>query len=207
MLRWIESLESRTLLSSSLNVPTDIANLGKDITTIVADAKSAKSALTRQANAVMADLNRLHALTPAVKGKLQADVANSRKGVATQVTTIITTGLREGRRVPAEILRLVLDVSRPARLAADQKALGADLGRLQKIEAPLIANLQTRMTTAQTLLLGDLQPTVNANAGDSPLQNDWSALRGAVNTAATKITGDYTSFNTDLTALVADLNA
>jgi hypothetical protein len=203
--RFVQSLESRQLLSASANLSIDEAKLALDVRGIIADAKTARTSLVTDGKAVASELKGLN-LKNAPLGKALATAINqSRAKIGADVGHIVTAGLVDGHAVFSDFLRLEFaDDGNAAKIAADQTKLAADVVKLYNVEKPFTDKLQADITASETKIENAVQSIVNANKSDTALTTSWGTLQGEINTAQKTLAADFSQLTADVKQLQAD---
>lgn len=201
MLQFMESLESRRLLSA-ITLASAEANLTSDVGTLISDARQAKAALVADTKAFATDLKDLHLQNGPLKSKLQTAVASARTTIQNDVTHIISSGFKDGEAVVRDVLNIYFaDAGDSAKIMKDQTRLAADVTVLRNVETPLIDKLGTDVSNAQSQIGAAVQSILTANPSDQALATSWSTLSGAYESFKQTLVADFTAVSNDLDAL------
>jgi hypothetical protein len=201
MLEFVESLESRRLLST-VTLAAAGASLASDASTLIADARPAKVALIDAAKTFKTEVQSLHLKNGAMKSALMNDIASARTKIQADVSHIISAGLKDGQNVVSDVLHItLLDAGNSAKIASYQKDLAVRVKTLQTLETPLVAKLTSDVGNAITQVNGAVHAIVTANSADQSLQTDWTKLSTAFQSAETTLMPDLTNVIADLNAL------
>lgn len=202
MSRFIQSLESRKLLSATL---VTTSTLLADQAVLVADAAAAKAELKAlaavagaDAKTIAADLKGLPKTNAPLLKTLKADEAKLLALITKDVKALLTPGIALGKRASVDGVLLIKKPSAKlqAKVAAELTALGtATAGPLAKLQAD----------SQGGKLSADLQALVAANPSNAGLAahtakflTDVSAQGNTVNDTAVKFQTDIAGVATDL---------
>ncbi|HET6247901.1 MAG TPA: hypothetical protein VFE47_09405 [Tepidisphaeraceae bacterium] len=205
MTEFVQRLESRQLLSATVNLTVDEGKLAMDVGGIIADAKTARASLVPDGKAVAAQIKALNLKNSPLAHSLSSAISQSRSKLGADLQKIVTAGLADGHAVFSDFLRLELaDNGNTAKITADQSKLSADVIKLYNVEKPFTDKLQTDLAAAETKVENAVQAIVNANKSDDALSSSWATLQSDFDQAKQTLSGDFSQVTTDVNQLIAD---
>jgi hypothetical protein len=201
MLHFLESLESRRLLSAVTLAAAEV-QLSADFGKLVADAKTAKPALIDSAKAFAAEVKLLYLKTSPLKAALNSDISFARTVLSGDVGKIINAGKADALAIVSDVLHItLLDLGKPTKIAAAQVKLANNIAALEKVETPLIDKLSSDVTTQSNKIGAAISAIVTANPADQALSTDWTNLSGVFQTEEQILVPDMDNVISDLGAL------
>jgi hypothetical protein len=204
MVRFIDPLESRVLLSAS---STQIIS---DELKIVSDAKAARSDVFHYAPVLKSDaksiLNDVKALANTTQNRtlsshLSTDATNWVSRLKADVLTIIRAGGADARRAVADGIAVFLNANNTAARAR----LAVDLTHLQIATNGPISKLLSDAGSARTAILNDLNSISSANSSNTTLKTDVLHASTDTQNVSNVATADVQKLQGDVTTLVKDL--
>lgn len=216
--RFMESLESRTLLSVSPAQAALNATVQADRLQVRADLLKFKSDVVGLPGTLLADMTALKhdhlgndpTIKPLVK-TMRADIAKMRFTLLGDRLAEKSNVLADESAIVAVERRLLLDKGNPTAVAADRAALLADRVKLQQ---DMVAGLDKRITDRQTFfntVFNDGQAIITALQNDSnaspQLTADLTKWINDKTAGMTTLTADLQKLSSDRDQLVAELTA
>jgi hypothetical protein len=202
MCRFIQSLESRRLLSAT---PVSKATLLADEAHIVADAVAAKAdfktlvaAVTADTKTIQSDLKGLSKSNATLLKTLKADEVKVFTLVTRDLNALIGSPGALAKRSTADGVALLTKSTK-----AIQAKVTADIASLGTVATAPLAKLQA--DDQNTGLGPALQAITDANASDATLAADITRQRDDTESKGTIFNTAVVQFQTDLGALAADL--
>jgi hypothetical protein len=203
----VQPLEPRRLLSASPSLPLDEGKLALDVHAIIADAKSAKTALVADGHAVVVQLKALKLQTAPLRSALSSAIAHGKQTVNADIAKIISVGAHDGQKVFGDWLKTEFADSKGSpKLAADQAKLATDVSALWTVEQPLANKLEADIEASATNVSNAVQAIVNANKSDDALNSAWNILQGEITSSEQTLSADFSQLTVDADAVVADLS-
>jgi hypothetical protein len=202
---FIETLESRTLLSASpvlfnSTILADRATIRSDIFKFRAHAFACAAKLG-------AELRRIHRLTASGDTSLDASLLQLRTDSATLAAQLKADRQAEALNIQTDEATIRADIKQIHKDKHDAEALATDDTKLTNdritLQTDLLAALDARITArqnAQTTIATDTQAIVTAAQNDSQATTKFTA---AVTKFATDRTACLDKLTTDLTAIAA----
>lgn len=204
MSKFVQALESRTLLSASGSaIVADEVRLVGDARAIRSDVHHFSALLKTDSHQIQADLRGLPktAGNRALVATLRTDL---RKGTATlqkDVSAIIRTGSADARKALGDGMALFLNPTNVSAIAR----LAGDITRLESGVAAPLAALLTDAAAFQANLSGDLTALSAANPTNDTLQSHVQTASADTASALATAHNDVNTVQTDVTALLRDL--
>lgn len=200
----VQSLESRTLLSSSLP-----AAIFSDVLQLRTDVAAARADMRGQAPALRADVAGLRVSLHSVPVTTQnrALVATLRRDELNSVATLEADLLRVQRGGGATVARAIAGgkaVLRHPTNTAAQARLSAALGEVVTFAGITAAKFQNDAQICETSLSADLMALASANPTNASLQAAVSTTGGGVAAFLTAAGSQLPAVQADLGKLLAD---
>ena len=204
MLPFVQSLESRRLLSASVGLALAEAQLVGQVKTLVSDAMAARVAISADAKAVRADLKALNVQNTAAGHKVASAIASAKTTIRTDVQHMLIAGAKDGKAIEGDLLKIYFfDAGNATLVAKAQVKLAADIKSLSNVETPFVAKLTADIGAAETAIGTDLQALVDANKSDAALQTHWTSFKNAFSSSQTTLSNDFSNIKADINAVIA----
>ena len=204
--QFVQTLESRTLLSASVIPPAVIA----DELAVLSDVKALHADLKAYGSAYKSDVKALHddlqALPKSPQNMLLLNVlrADQNKCAATlraDFAHLMAVDRPALHKLAADGLRVFMHPTD----AAAKATLAADITAFQSAGAAPLATFMTDLAACTTTLSADASALVNANLNATKLASDLGKTQTDVAAAVNAIQNDLAKGQTDVSQLLTDL--
>lgn len=207
MSRFIQALESRTLLSAATPQGTTAAG---DEANLVADARSVRAAVRQFAPLLQADARAIArdltgvSNTPANRKLVASLRSDQQKWVATlgsDASKLVQAGQVNARKAVMDGIRALLNPTNAAALSR----LANDLSALQAAGSAPLSKLLSDAAAGRTVLVSDVNAITAANTGNSALQTDAGKAQTDSENALNAANSLSQTIQNDIGSLVKDL--